>query len=98
PLILVAFNYTINGFKSVGFIIGFLVGGLLEDKYVKFDVKATFLKHILKVVIGIGGIMALRIGLKPVLAAIIPATGFLANPIGTVGAPEPATLAEGIAG
>lgn len=98
PLILVAFNYTINGFKSVGFIIGFLVGWLLEEKYVKFDVKSSFSGHIFKVVIGIAGIMALRIGLKPVLAAIIPATGFLASSIGTVGVPETVTLAEGIAG
>ncbi|MGI5853814.1 MAG: phosphatase PAP2 family protein [Bacillota bacterium] len=98
PLILLAFNYTIVGFKSVGFMIGFLLGWILEERYVKFDVKASFIKHILKVVIGLGGVFGLRVGLKPVLAAIIPASGILASAIGTVGAPEPITLAEGIAG
>lgn len=97
PLALLPLSFNIDGFKMVGLLVGVSVGWLLEERYVRFDVRATAVKHLLKLVIGVGGVMLIRLGLKPVLHAVIPAVGFLARPIPTTGVDEAVTLAGGIA-
>lgn len=41
--------------NSIGVLLGFYLGYIIEDKYIKFEVKTTIPKQILKVVIGIAG-------------------------------------------
>lgn len=97
PLLLLPLNFTINGFKMVGLLMGVMVARVLEERYVRFDVRASWPAQAAKLAIGLGGIMALRIGLKPALDALIPTIGPLAARIGTVGAADAFTLADGIA-
>lgn len=97
PLALLPLNFTIDGFKMVGLLLGVGIGWMLEERYVNFDVRASLPRQILKLIIGLGGVMLIRIGLKPVLHAIIPAIGLLAENIATVGTDETITLAGGIA-
>ena len=54
-----------NSMKGYGAGVAFLVCWILETKYINFDVKCSKLwKQFLKFAIGIGGILALRAGIK----------------------------------
>ncbi|MBP5193994.1 MAG: hypothetical protein J6126_04625, partial [Clostridia bacterium] len=51
---------------------GLFAGSFIEKRFIKFDTKAAWWAQILKVALGVGVILALRVGLKPLLALISP--------------------------
>lgn len=59
-----------NGYLILGASLGMLVSCFLEKKYINFDVQAKWWQQILKVVLGLGLIMGIKAGLKPVLKMI----------------------------
>lgn len=58
--------------QVLGFIAGAGVGYTLENEYVEYDVRATVPVHIIKIALGLAGIMGVRYGLK----AVFPDTAF----------------------
>jgi len=58
--------------QVLGFMAGAGVGYSLENEYVKHDVRATVPVHIIKIAIGLAGVMGIRYGLK----AVFPGTAF----------------------
>jgi membrane-associated phospholipid phosphatase len=77
--------YTISGT-----VCAFFVGYMLESKYVKYDVRATKLKQLLKLVFGLSILVILKGALKQILPISIVADFFRYFLIGiwiTVGAP-----------
>jgi len=64
PLALFALHATAETAKSVGVLLGFYVGLPVEEKFIRFNARASWLKHILKLVIGLAILLALRFGLK----------------------------------
>ncbi len=59
--------------KSGGVSMGFAIGFFLERRFVKFEPKAgKWYIHIIKVVVGLGVLVGLKSGLKPVFHAIMP--------------------------
>lgn len=98
PLALLPLNFNPTGFKSAGLLLGIMVGWQLEERHVQFDVRAGLLGHVLKALIGLAGLFAIRIGLKPVLGLFIPEIGFLAHMIGDASVNEAGTLAVAIGG
>ncbi len=67
PLLFIALHPTSDAVKSMGVILGMFAFLPIEEKYVRFDEHATWLKQILKFAIGAAVIMALRLGLKAIL-------------------------------
>ena len=77
--------YTISGT-----VLGFYIGYILESKYVQYEVKNTKLKQLIKLVLGLGILIALKSGLKEMLPISIFSDFFRYFIIGlwiTVGAP-----------
>lgn len=60
----------------LGSFLGFLVAWWVDDRYMHFDVKAIWWAQALKFALGLGLIMGVRIGLKPVLNAIFIESAF----------------------
>lgn len=58
-----------NAAKLAGAIAGMAVGYAIDIKWVKFDTKATFVGQILKCVLGLAIVLAIKEGLKPVLGS-----------------------------
>jgi membrane-associated phospholipid phosphatase len=58
--------------QVLGFLAGAGIGYTLEAAYVKYDVRASLPVHIIKVVLGLAGLMGVRYGLK----AVFPYTAF----------------------
>ncbi len=56
-----------NYIKSCAAMLGFFIGFLLEQEYIRFDTKATLPVHIAKLIIGIGILMGIKSGLKLLL-------------------------------
>lgn len=50
--------------QVLGFIAGAGVGYTLENEYVKYDVRESLLVHVIKVVLGLAGVLGVRYGLK----------------------------------
>lgn len=59
-----------NCYTLLGCGLGLLVALPIEKKYVAFDVKAPLWAQALKVALGLGLLMAIRVGLKPLLALV----------------------------
>ena len=59
-----------NGYLLFGCGAAMLICFFVERKYIRFEVKAPWWAQILKVTAGLGLIMAIRFGLKPVTTAI----------------------------
>ena len=59
-----------NGYLLLGCSCGMLVAFGLERKHIRFDVKAAWWAQILKIVLGLALVMAIKAGLKPVLSAV----------------------------
>lgn len=59
-----------NGYLLFGCGAAMLICFFVERKYIRFEVKAPWWAQILKVVFGLGLIMAIRFGLKPLTTAI----------------------------
>lgn len=58
-----------NAAKLSGAIFGMMVGYAIDMKWVKFDTKATLIGQILKCVLGLAVVLAIKEGLKPVLGS-----------------------------
>ena len=54
----------------LGALLGFLVAYFVDEKKLHFEVSAPFWGQVLKLVLGLALILALRAGLKPVLRAV----------------------------
>jgi len=67
PLALFALHATTDTAKSVGVLLGFYVGLPIEEKFIRFDARTSWLKQIIKLVIGLAILLALRFGLKAIL-------------------------------
>lgn len=63
-------NARSNAWTLTGSGLGMLVSLWLERRYVKFEVKAVWWAQILKLVLGLALIMAIRIGLKRVFVGV----------------------------
>ena len=66
PLALAAFHFTSDTAKSAGVLLGFYVGLPIEEKFIRFDARTDWLKQIIKFVIGLAVLLALRFGLKAI--------------------------------
>ena len=64
------FNVEADLYKAVAALWGFCLGGYLEDQWVQFEVKGSRRYQILKMVIGIIGILVIYIGIKKLLPAV----------------------------
>jgi len=62
-----------NGYTLFGCGLGMLVSFFVEERYVRFDEKATWQGQVVKLVVGFAIVLAIKIGLKPVLEAVLPA-------------------------
>lgn len=98
PLALLPLNFNPTGFKSAGLLLGIMVGWQLEERHVRFDERAPFFGQIVKALLGVAGVFAIRIGLKPVLGLLIPEIGILARVIGDASVNEAGTVAVAVAG
>ncbi len=56
--------------KTVGALIGFMIGFVLEQRYISFSTKASIKSQILKVVVGLGGLIIIASGLKVALPVV----------------------------
>lgn len=63
PWILLLLDRTANSFKAVGFIIGVSTGYVLEESTLDYNVSAPFLTQMLKSIVGLAGVLAIRLGL-----------------------------------
>ena len=59
-----------NGYLLIGCSAALLIAFPLEKKYVNYDVSAPWWAQILKIVLGLGIVLGLKAGLKPVLKLI----------------------------
>lgn len=68
-------QFDTDGKKSaciiLGSILGFLVAWWIDDRYMHFDVHALWWAQALKLILGIGLILGVRIGFKPLLNAVL---------------------------
>jgi len=69
--ILLAIHPVGDGPLTIGFMLGALWGYRLEADFVGFQVRGSWWQNILKTVLGLTGLLALRMGLKPVLLAVL---------------------------
>lgn len=62
-----------NGYTFLGCFAGVLMVYFADEKYFRFDTKAVWWAQLLKIVVGLGLVLAVKAGLKPVLEAFLPA-------------------------
>ncbi|MFZ9197459.1 MAG: phosphatase PAP2 family protein [Bacilli bacterium] len=72
-----------NVYLAAASIVGFTIGFPLEQKHIGFSVKGTWWQQILKVLLGLGVALAIRIGLKAVFELGLYSIDFETNPIFT---------------
>ena len=65
-----------NFAKLFGCILGMLFVYFIDSKYINFDTKATFIGQVLKLVLGLIIVVALKEGLKPLLKIVMGETLF----------------------
>lgn len=65
-----------NAWKLLGTIVGFLIAWHWEETHTHFEVKAVWWAQVLKCVIGMALVVAVRAGFKPVLSALFGAQPF----------------------
>lgn len=58
-----------NAAKLTGALVGMAIGYWIDMKYIRFSTKAPLLGQILKCVLGLGLLLAIKEGLKPVLGS-----------------------------
>ncbi len=61
-----------NAYTLTGCLLGIIVAKALDDKYIHFRVNAVWWAQIIKVVLGLLFIVAIRAGLKAPLLAVLP--------------------------
>lgn len=59
-----------NAYTMMGALLGFLIVYFVDEKKLRFDVHAPFWGQVLKLVLGLALIVAIKAGLKPVLLAL----------------------------
>ncbi|MFW5712450.1 MAG: hypothetical protein ACOCZA_10950 [Spirochaetota bacterium] len=62
-----------NYIKPFGALLGFWLGYVLEDRYIGFEVQAAWWLQALKLIVGLGLLVALRAGLKGLFSVLFPA-------------------------
>ena len=62
-----------NGYTLFGCGLGMLVSFFVENRYIRFEEKATWQGQVLKLVVGFAIVLGIKAGLKPVLEAFLPA-------------------------
>lgn len=72
-----------NVYLASASIVGFTIGFPLEQKHIGFSEKGTWWQQILKVLLGLGVALAIRIGLKAVFEMGLYSIDFENNPIFT---------------
>jgi len=84
-----------NYVKPFGALLGFWLGYVLEDRYIHYEVQAVWWQQAIKLIVGLGLLLALRVGLKGLFTVVLPADFMAADLIRyffvglwlTVGAP-----------
>ncbi|HKK66104.1 MAG TPA: hypothetical protein VJ967_09635, partial [Clostridia bacterium] len=84
-----------NYVQPFGALLGFWLGYLLEDRYLKVEVAAVWWRQGLKMAVGLLGLIGIRVGLKLLLGTVFPSDFMISNLIRyffiglwlTVGAP-----------
>ncbi len=69
PLGLAVLHLTTDTATLIGTLLGFYVGLVLEEEWIRFDARIVWWKQIVKMVIGIAVALSLRFGLKAILPA-----------------------------
>ena len=59
-----------NGFSLLGALLGFCVAYPIERRYIRFDERAAWWVQVLKVALGLVGVLAVKEGLKALFAAV----------------------------
>ena len=59
-----------NAYTMLGCVLGVLVFRFADDKFIKYDTKAVWWAQIIKLVLGLAIVLAIKEGTKPVLDAI----------------------------
>lgn len=59
-----------NSFSLLGALLGFFVAYPVERKHIRFDEKAVWWVQVLKVVLGLAGLLAIKEGLKALFTAV----------------------------
>lgn len=54
-------------YKATGVFLGFFIGYFVESSYIKFSVKATTFKNVAKLLLGLVGVVLIRVFMKKVL-------------------------------
>jgi membrane-associated phospholipid phosphatase len=61
PLVVLPFYHTAFAYKTVGFMVGTIAGFLLDLQYVGFSARSSLMGQAVKLVVGYGGFVGLRI-------------------------------------
>lgn len=56
-------------YKATGVFLGFFTGYFVESNYIKFSVKATKIKNLIKIILGFVGVIVIRMLMKKILPA-----------------------------
>ncbi|MCY6369047.1 phosphatase PAP2 family protein [Clostridium ganghwense] len=68
PIIIGLFVFKGHDYYTVsGTVTGFVIGYIIETKYIKFNEKASVLGNILKLILGIAVVLLIKVGLKKIL-------------------------------
>ena len=59
-----------NSFSLLGALLGFFVAYPIERRHIRFDERAAWWVQVLKVVLGLAGLLAIKEGLKALFAAV----------------------------
>lgn len=59
-----------NSYTILGCLVGFIIGYTVEHRHIRFDVRAPWWGQLIKVVGGLGGLIAIKEGLKPLFALV----------------------------
>lgn len=68
-----------NGWTLLGSLLGLLVAVIVDRKKLHYDVSAPFLGQVLKVALGLGGVLAVKEGVKALFNAIFGADALVWN-------------------
>ena len=63
--------------KIPGLLVGGLAGYILEKDYLRFLTLGNFRQHLLKILIGLAGIIGISLGLDSIFLSTVPVLGFL---------------------
>lgn len=61
-----------NGYTFLGCFVGILIVWLVDEKWLRFETKAIWWAQILKAVLGLVVVLAVKEGMRPVLEAFLP--------------------------